>query len=112
MHKRRFIKALACAASLLMGDNALASDWSVEANVATLETTYIPAQLQFQITIAAGSCNAGDWLHWNIRGSDEAAQIANVQAVLATLMTAKATGGKVRLYGNNNGCTIDFIHLI
>lgn len=92
--------------------SAQAYDWVIETTVSVVEPTYIPAQVTFQVNAAAGSCAQGTWLTWNAKGSDEAAQIANVQGVLATLLSAKLSGKTIRIVGSNSGCTIDYIYFI
>jgi len=53
---------------------------------------------------------AGTWVQWQSRDVSEVAQIANVQAVLAVVLTAKASGTKARVFANNLDCTVEFIH--
>jgi hypothetical protein len=100
------------AATLLVGhsQNALASDWVAEANVVAIEPFYRPGSLNFMIGLLAHVRRA--WLHWQARGASEAAQIANVQAVLSIVQTAKAAGTKVRVYGSNSTGNVDFIHAL
>jgi len=62
--------------------------------------------------IAGGSCPAGAFLAWVPAGADVATRISNGQAVLSGLLTAFATGKKIRLFENNTGCSIRYIHLI
>lgn len=93
-----------------------AYDWSVSgAKVTHIEVSYVPDALLFQIDKPVGNCPAGATLSWSVRGADQAAKIANVQAVLTSLLTAFASDKTVSLYGTNangtNGCSVEFIHL-
>lgn len=92
--------------------SAQAYDWMVETTVSGLEPTYVPTRISFTVNAAGGSCTQGTWLTWNAQGTDEPAQIANIQAVYATLLSAKLSGKTIRIFGNNSGCTIQFIHII
>ena len=92
--------------------SAYAYDWTVEATVSLIEPTYVPTNIVFTVNAAAGSCAQGTSLTWNAKGSDQPSKIANVQALLATLLSAKLSGKKIRIYGNNSGCTVDFLHFI
>ena len=94
----------------LLPASAEAYDWSVVAHVNNIEVTYMPAKLPFYIDVAGGSCSAGVPLVWNIHGADDTQRAQNAQATLAALMTAQATGHSIVIYGNNNGCTIDYLY--
>jgi len=106
------LKLLSCVAWLVFPTMAHASDWTIEANVQTLEPSYVPNLVVFAVNATGGSCAAGNWLSWGAVGPDYASRAQNVQAVMATLLTALATGKKVRLYGRNTDCSIEHIHLL
>ncbi|QNM94834.1 hypothetical protein [Chitinimonas koreensis] len=89
----------------------LAYDWNVAGRVKVVEGTYVPDSVTFNIDVAAGNCPAGGWLTWSSPSSDPSTRRDNVKAVYALLLTAKATGGTVTLFGSNNGCKVEFIHL-
>ena len=108
---KRKISFLVFAILAACSQPAMAYDWMVEANVIAIEPTYVPGSLNFSISLPAGTC-VGTWLHWQARGASEAAQIANVQAVLSVVLTAKVAGSKVRVYGSNSTCNVDFIHAL
>lgn len=91
---------------------ASAYDWAIEGHVTLIEPTYVPGQINFSLDVGANGCAAGSWLHWNVRGTTEASQIANDQAILSALMAAYTSGKKVRVFGNASNCGIDFIHMI
>lgn len=97
---------------LLLSTPAAAYDWTIETTLVVVEPTYVPEAVQFQIPVAAGSCAAGTWLKWNARGSDSASKIANAQAILSIMVAAEMSGKRIRIMGNNAGCTIDYIHLL
>ncbi|MBB5986636.1 hypothetical protein [Sphingobium lignivorans] len=90
----------------------MAYDWSIETYVTTIEGSYMPSELPFMVSNAGGSCAVGQWLRWEIRGSDTASRNINIQSVMAGLMAARAANRKVRLFGRNNGCVIEHIHLL
>lgn len=89
--------------------SASAHDWEVEGHVVTLEGSNMPQFVPFSIDVAAGNCPAGTFLQWNIKGTDIASRIANAQYVASILLTAKTTQKPVRIFGNNSGCTVDYI---
>jgi len=101
--------AIACLS--LTAPSAFAYDFSAIGHVTRIEPTYLPSSLNFSIDVPAGTCAAGVTLTWNIRGSDEASQIANSTAVYTALVTALAAGRTVTVYGNNSNCSIDFIQI-
>lgn len=89
-------------------------DWTVDAHVTTIEPTYVAwTNLYFAVDQAGGtSCPVGTWLRWNTLGVDETHKIANVQAILSVLLSAKLSGKRVRVYGNNADCSIGYLHFI
>lgn len=91
---------------------ASANDWTVEARVEVIEPTYMPDRVVLTIDAAAGACATGAWLSFYARGTTEAERVASTQAMLAGLLTAKASNRSVRLFGSNNGCIINFVHLL
>ena len=103
--------AVAAFLAAAFAPTANAFDWSVSGHVTMVEPTYMPTYVTFSIDTAAGACPAGSILIWSALGSDEPKQIANAQAILATITTALATGKTVSLYGTNAGCTVQFVHL-
>lgn len=95
---------------LFMTSPANAYDWSVEANVTQVEASYAPAILPFYLNAAAGNCPSGSALQWD-PVVDASYRSQNFQAILSVLMTAMATGRKVRLFGTNN-CKVQYMYLI
>ena len=108
----RKLIAFFAAAACLQSTPALAYDWSVGAKVTLIEATYAPWNLPFQVNKDAGNCRAGSMLYWHPKGSDATAQAQNYQALLAVLLTAKATGQLVQVFGNNSDCSVDFLYII
>jgi hypothetical protein len=87
-------------------------DWSVvSAHVTYMELTYFPTTLPFGIDVNAGSCSSGTRLNYASNSSDATVRAANMKAVLAALMTAKASNTPIQVYGRNAGCTVTFIYL-
>ncbi len=79
-----------------------------------IEPTYMPAYIIFAIDSAGtgSTCEAGGLLKWTPKGATADEKLANVQAIFTTLMTAQASGRKVRVYGNNGTCTVDYLHIM
>lgn len=92
---------------------AYAYDWMIVARVQVIESSYIPAILNFKVDATGGACASGQWVFWTPTVSfvDAAARNTNMTSTLSLLMTALATGKSVTLFGNNAGCTINFIYL-
>lgn len=103
--------ALAAAACLALPAQAFAYDWSMIGRVTFIEGTYAPNVLPFKIDGGTGNCPAGNLLYWNPQGPDSTAKASNYNAILAILLTAKTTKQYVNLFGNNNGCTIDYLYI-
>ncbi len=95
----------------LWPSTARAYDWAVVAKVTAIEGTYMPVSVPFKVDTASGSCPAGTLLNWNIRGTDATQKAQNAEAILSILMTAKSSGQTVTIFGNNAGCTVDYIYL-
>lgn len=103
--------ALSAGLLALLPAQAFAFDWSVTAKVTTVEVTYMPGQIDFKVDAPAGSCGPGTLLWWHPTGADDATRAHNADAILAVLITAQASGHTVTLFGNNNGCTIDYFYI-
>ena len=86
-------------------------DWGIAAKVTTVEASHMPNEVLFRIDAAAGACAAGTYMHWSIQGADAATKAQNAQAVYALLLTAKATGQSITMYGDNATCSAYFIYL-
>jgi len=113
------LRAAGAAAALMLGFAPAGQaqgdpgyDWSVVgARVTYMELTYFPTTLPFGVDVNAGSCSSGTRLTYSNSSSDAAVRSANMKAVLAALMTAKASNTPVQIYGRNAGCTVTFIYL-
>ena len=112
MRLARFISTLLAVLATILGTSAYAYDWGAAGNVTMIEGTYVPDAVTFTIDVDSGNCTAGSLLRWNAKGTDLQSRIANVQAVMTLLLTARTTGKRIQIYGNNSGCTVDFIHLL
>lgn len=111
--RSRIISAFSCFCATLFGaTSAQAWEWSVEAYVTVVEGSYLPEQVPFQIDLPAGNCISGSWLSWVIRGTDSPARYINAQAVFSVLLTAKGSHRRVKIFGNNAECAVEYIHLI
>lgn len=107
-----------CASSLVFAAlafthsaSSFAYDWSVETAVTLVQPTYMPRSVSFKLSDAAGECVAGAWLKWTPQGTTEAEKHANANAVYGTLLTAFITGRKVRVFGVNAGCNVEYLHM-
>jgi hypothetical protein len=102
-----------CAAlGCLISAPANAYDTSFFGKVTYIEPTYVPDGIIFHLDAGGGSCAAGSNLTWTVRGSTEASRIANAQAILSVLMTAKMSGSSIDVYVNNSDCSVQFLHVI
>jgi hypothetical protein len=89
----------------------VAYDWNIKANVSVIEPTYMPATVAFKITETGGSCAAGTCLTWKGKGDTEQQQYENSKSVLGVLTAALVSGNIVYVFGNNDDCSVDYIHL-
>lgn len=106
----RTFRLLVLLALATTANAAFAWDWYVDAHVLVVETSYMPGALDFTIDQSpSSSCPTGNWIHWNITGADEPSRIANVQATLSILMSASLSGKRVRVFGNNVDCGVDYV---
>lgn len=107
------ILSLALAGVTALGSSqAWAYDWGVEAKVVVIESTYMPTKVLFSIDTAGSTCVVGTLLQWTPKGSTADEKLANVQAIFSTLLTAQASGRTIRVYGNTDGCTVDYLHIL
>jgi hypothetical protein len=108
-----FLRYLTIASILLLAPGAAqAYDTYAIVKVTTIEVTYMPSMVQFHVDGPIGSCPAGSWLVWATQGATQSARDQNNQAILAALMTAKASGQRVQLYVNNQGCKVEYMYII
>lgn len=110
--KRRTILLSMLAATLVPSTASYGYDWEVMANVTVVEVSYLPDRVSFQIDAAAGPCASGTWLVWNAQGSDAVSKSASSQGVVAGLLTAKSGHTKIRAFGFNSDCSVEFLHIL
>ena len=81
---------------------------SLAGRVTLVETTYMPAVIQFQMDAGSGTCPAGSWLKW------QKADLANNKATYAALVVAAATGRRVTFLMNDGdaNCVGQFLYLL
>ena len=109
---RHICKILLAVAACMFCSPAEAYDWVISnAHAVIVEADSMPTAVTFIIDQNAGSCPSTGFLKYNVKGTDEPSQIANAESSLALLLTAKASGKTLTIYGNNAGCTVDFIWL-
>lgn len=87
------------------------SDWYVDTKIVIIEPTYMPTSLVFQANSPGGTCSAGTWLVYSAQGATVEDKRANIDAILAVLLTAQARNSTIRLYGNNTGCSIQNVNI-
>ena len=90
---------------------AKAYDWAITTKVTSIEASYMPDSLLFKVAGAGGSGAAGQLLGWNRKGSTDALKQSNATSVYALLLTALVNNRNIVIYGNNTGCTVDFIYI-
>lgn len=76
----------------------------VVAKVTVIEPSYMPNAVVFQIDGALPSCPTGTWLRWE-RDAD------SNKAILASLLTATATGRRIRFYIADGDISCRGLHL-
>lgn len=91
---------------------AQAYDWTTEAFITLVEPTYMPKNIVLQIDRTVGGCGVGTWYTWSGTGNNDAERWDNNRSVLAAMLTAQMSRTRVRIYGSNNGCKIEYIHIL
>lgn len=79
------------------------------AHVTLVEGTYSPSSVRFRVDVAAGACAAGSYLFFSPKGQNDAQQVASSSAVMASLLTAKATNTLISFGGDDNGCNVSYV---
>jgi hypothetical protein len=99
-------RMIALIAMLLVTTQAHALQYA-EGKVKLLESTYMPATVAFQLSGGTASCPAGKLLSW-------ARSTENNKAVYAMLMSAMASGKKIRVFFNDGdaSCVPQYMHLV
>ena len=83
------------------------SDWNVTgAHVTWLTGINAPTEILFRLDKGVNACPAGTFLSFNPVGGTDAQRVANANAQLAMLLTARSTGGTLQIYGANSGCKV------
>lgn len=80
----------------------------ITGRVTVLEPTYLPGVVTFAMDTGTPLCKAGSWLIWR------KADVSNNKAVYALLMTALATGKRIRFHVNEKDpeCVGQYVHLL
>ena len=101
---------------VLWPSSAFAYDWYTVAEVAAVEGTAAPSIVRFWVTTKVGSCPVGQefgsQLDYRPNGGTPDEKIANGQTVAAILMTAKTGGRKIKIFGRNSDCVVEYIYLL
>jgi hypothetical protein len=81
---------------------------TVQAHVTIVETTYMPAQIGFQVDIGSTSCPAGTWLKWIN------ANVDNTKSAFALLIAATNSGNRIQYFVNNGDttCQVQFLYAL
>jgi hypothetical protein len=91
---------------------AEAYDWVIITKVTMIEADYMPGSVVFQVSSAGGLCPTTGFISYSAQGSTDAEKVANINAVLATLMTAQSLNRSIQLYANNANCAATNIWLL
>ena len=81
---------------------------SFEGTVKTLEPTYFPGTVAFDMDAGNTACPAGKQLRW------QKPDVENNKVVYSTVMAALISKNKIRVYINDNdsNCVIQYLHLL
>jgi hypothetical protein len=87
------------------------ASWALEtaqAHLTIVETTYMPAQIGFQVDTGTARCPAGTWLKWIN------ANVDNVKSAFALLSAATNTGSRIQYFINNGDttCQVQFLYAL
>jgi len=108
----KIISRLLLITLFIAGTKAFAYDYNLTGiHVTLVEASYVPNFVTFQIDRGNTQCPAGTFLTWNGQGSTQALQQDNVKAAYALLLTAKASGQTIQIFGNYSGCTVSYLYL-
>lgn len=85
-----------------------AAETSFEGKVSVVEPSYLPTHIAFQMYAGNSTCPSGAWLNWTNTDTEQ------VRGVYATLLTALASGKKVRFYmlEGDTACNGTHLHLL
>ena len=112
---RCWFKAAGAVTLLISAAQAWAIDWITTVHVTAVETTGMPNLITFWVDGSAGACadgqGLGPQLSWQPRGTSAAETQANMQAAFATLLTARASGRPIKIFGRNSDCQVEFMYL-
>lgn len=88
--------------ALIVSGKIEAYDWLAKGRVTSIEITYFPANVRFTLDVNEGgsSCTI-IWDGSTALGSSANKQVDNVKAVYAALLSAKASGQPISVYGLN-----------
>ncbi|MBF0433515.1 MAG: hypothetical protein HQK83_19715 [Fibrobacteria bacterium] len=108
------MKIMTLLAYLVLYTSSYSYDWGdISAYITVIEPTYMPGKITFQVDEQMSeSCPEGSWLTWQGKGATAEDRADNAKSIMQVLLSAHTTHTQIRLFGNNNGCTIDFIHLL
>lgn len=78
------------------------------ARVTTVQSTYMPTTIAFEVDTGTPSCPAGSWLIWSNANTD------NNKATYATLLAAIASGSRILYYINDGdtSCKVVFLDIV
>ena len=85
--------------------------WEAQGRVTRLEPTFAD-HLNIRLDVAAGACPAGSWLSFHGHGSTAQEQKESIKAVYAGLLASLYAGKHVVLYGTDQGCVVQQVHLL
>lgn len=91
--------------------DAYGADWQSQGKVTRIEPTYSD-HLNIKIDAAAGACAAGGWLFFYGYGATAQEKKDSVKAVYAGLLASMYAEKSIVVYGVNQGCVVETIHLL
>jgi hypothetical protein len=111
----KLVSAAMAAASLFAWTPAHAVDWQVNANVVSIQATFMPNLIVIAISGNAGTtpaCATGQLLSYYPGGADAEARAQNAAAVFSMLISAKLSHSTVTFSGIDANCTVQFVTMI
>ena len=96
---------------LLLVNSSLAYGWEVTGKLTRLEPTFSD-HLNIRIDTNAGNCLAGSWLFFYGAGATDQEKKESVRSVYSGLLASMYSSKNVVLYGEDQGCLIQQVHLL
>ncbi len=104
----RPVRRTLCVCALFLFADAATAVTVFEGRVSTVEPTYLPAQVAFQMNTGSALCPGGAWLWWRKTDPD------NNKTAYATLLAVLLAGKRIRVYLDDGdaSCTVHHVHVL